>query len=155
MKSRRSHQKLRKLVNEQLESEVLVRSLKEAKTSHAVAVNLSELELKKILIDKMELTTLSTASDIQKVTLQGISFEYEADKFGIDTYAGYKKEGQERTESTSAFQRKGTTLDSRNRLLQVLRSKQSASQSAPVEETMQSIDVFEAPAHQEFESGVP
>ncbi|GKC18508.1 hypothetical protein Tco_1020658 [Tanacetum coccineum] len=32
--------------------------------------------------------------------------------------------------------------------------KQSASQSAPVEETMQSTDVFKAPAHQEFEIGV-
>ncbi|GKB69098.1 hypothetical protein Tco_0930510, partial [Tanacetum coccineum] len=32
--------------------------------------------------------------------------------------------------------------------------KQSASQPAPVEETMQTTDVFEAPAHQEFETGV-
>ncbi|GJU86486.1 hypothetical protein Tco_1294032 [Tanacetum coccineum] len=36
--------KIEKLVNEQLESEVLVRSSKEAKTSHAIAANLSELE---------------------------------------------------------------------------------------------------------------
>ncbi|GKG49431.1 hypothetical protein Tco_0515883, partial [Tanacetum coccineum] len=40
---------MKKVINEQLESEVLVRSSKEAKTSHAVAANLSELELKKIL----------------------------------------------------------------------------------------------------------
>ncbi|GKG38170.1 hypothetical protein Tco_0457393, partial [Tanacetum coccineum] len=46
--------KIKKLVNEQLESEVLVRSSKDPKTSHVVAANLSELELKKILIDKME-----------------------------------------------------------------------------------------------------
>ncbi|GJT58497.1 hypothetical protein Tco_1002030 [Tanacetum coccineum] len=32
--------------------------------------------------------------------------------------------------------------------------KQSASQSAPVEETMQTTNVFEAPAYQEFETGV-
>ncbi|GJS51166.1 hypothetical protein Tco_0624528 [Tanacetum coccineum] len=31
---------------------------------------------------------------------------------------------------------------------------QRRSQSAPVEETMQTTDVFEAPAHQEFETGV-
>ncbi|GKA30212.1 hypothetical protein Tco_0716517 [Tanacetum coccineum] len=43
--------KIEKLVNEQLESEVLVRSSKEAKASHAIAANLSELELKKILIE--------------------------------------------------------------------------------------------------------
>ncbi|GJW73170.1 hypothetical protein Tco_0132540 [Tanacetum coccineum] len=46
--------KFEKLVNDQLESEVLTFSSNEAKTSHAIAANLSELELKKILIDKME-----------------------------------------------------------------------------------------------------
>ncbi|GKE84158.1 hypothetical protein Tco_1557900 [Tanacetum coccineum] len=46
--------RIEKSVNEQLEAEVLIRSSNEAKTSHAVAANLSELELKKILIDKIE-----------------------------------------------------------------------------------------------------
>ncbi|GJV27690.1 hypothetical protein Tco_1384138 [Tanacetum coccineum] len=46
--------KIEKTVNEQLEAEVMTRSSNESKTSHAVAANLSELELKKILIDKME-----------------------------------------------------------------------------------------------------
>ncbi|GJZ02108.1 hypothetical protein Tco_0520069 [Tanacetum coccineum] len=46
--------RIEKSVNEQLEAEVLICSSNEAKTSHAVATNLSELELKKILIDKME-----------------------------------------------------------------------------------------------------
>ncbi|GKB06971.1 hypothetical protein Tco_0835204 [Tanacetum coccineum] len=41
-------------VNKQLEVKVLTRSSNESKTSHTVAANLSELELKKILIDKME-----------------------------------------------------------------------------------------------------
>ncbi|GKE35388.1 hypothetical protein Tco_1454710, partial [Tanacetum coccineum] len=46
--------KIEKTVNEQLEAEVLTRSSNESKTSHVVAANLSEFELKKILIDKME-----------------------------------------------------------------------------------------------------
>ncbi|GKD79613.1 hypothetical protein Tco_1342234 [Tanacetum coccineum] len=46
--------KIEKTVNEQLEVEVLTHSSNESKISHAVATNLSELELKKILIDKME-----------------------------------------------------------------------------------------------------
>ncbi|GKD14092.1 retrovirus-related pol polyprotein from transposon TNT 1-94, partial [Tanacetum coccineum] len=46
--------KIEKTVNEQLEAEVLTRSLNESKTSYAIAANLSELELKKILIDKIE-----------------------------------------------------------------------------------------------------
>nr|GEV13357.1 hypothetical protein [Tanacetum cinerariifolium] len=45
---------IKKTVNEQLKTEVLTRSSNSSKTSHAVATNLSELELKKILIDKME-----------------------------------------------------------------------------------------------------
>ncbi|GKB94102.1 hypothetical protein Tco_0980239 [Tanacetum coccineum] len=39
--------KIEKTVNEQLEAEVLTRSSNESKTSHVVAANLSELELKK------------------------------------------------------------------------------------------------------------
>ncbi|GJZ87675.1 hypothetical protein Tco_0659285, partial [Tanacetum coccineum] len=46
--------RIEKTVNEQLEAEVLTRSSNKPKTSHVVAANLSELELKKILIDKME-----------------------------------------------------------------------------------------------------
>ncbi|GKA97002.1 hypothetical protein Tco_0824896 [Tanacetum coccineum] len=46
--------RIEKSINEQLKAEVLIRSSIEAKTSHAVAANLSELELKKILIDKMK-----------------------------------------------------------------------------------------------------
>nr|GEW64401.1 hypothetical protein [Tanacetum cinerariifolium] len=46
--------KIKKTVNEQLKAEVLTRSSNSSKTSHAIATNLSELELKKILIDKME-----------------------------------------------------------------------------------------------------
>ncbi|GJZ39959.1 hypothetical protein Tco_0586522 [Tanacetum coccineum] len=60
--------KIEKLVTDQLESEVLVRSSKEANTSHAVAANLSELELKKILIDKMEANNSINRSDIHGLT---------------------------------------------------------------------------------------
>ncbi|GJZ60250.1 retrovirus-related pol polyprotein from transposon TNT 1-94 [Tanacetum coccineum] len=46
--------KIEKTVNEQLKAEVLTLLSNESKTYHAIAANLSELELKKILIDKME-----------------------------------------------------------------------------------------------------
>ncbi|GJX09400.1 hypothetical protein Tco_0199259 [Tanacetum coccineum] len=71
--------KIEKLVTDQLESEVLVRSSKEANTSHAVAANLSELELKKILIDKMEANNSINRSDIQR-QLYRISDAYKPDK---------------------------------------------------------------------------
>ncbi|GJS63125.1 hypothetical protein Tco_0677689 [Tanacetum coccineum] len=77
---------IEKLVNEQLESEVLVRSSKEAKTSHVVAANLSKLELKKILIDKMEANKSISRSDIQRQLYKALVDAYEADKILLDTY---------------------------------------------------------------------
>ncbi|GJT28134.1 hypothetical protein Tco_0908409 [Tanacetum coccineum] len=77
---------IEKLVNEQLESEVLVRSSKEAKMSHAVAANLSELELKKNLIDKMEANKSISRSDIQRQLYKALVDAYEADKILLDTY---------------------------------------------------------------------
>ncbi|GJX73793.1 hypothetical protein Tco_0312388 [Tanacetum coccineum] len=45
---------IEKTVNEQLEDEVMTHSTTESKTSLAITANLSELELKKILIEKIE-----------------------------------------------------------------------------------------------------
>ncbi|GJU50908.1 hypothetical protein Tco_1220463 [Tanacetum coccineum] len=170
--------KIEKLVNEQLESEVLVRSSKKAKTSHVVAANLSELELKKILIDKMEANNSINRSDIQRQLYQALVDAYEADKILLDTYgdtvtikrprdgadddqepsAGTDRGSKRRRsgkepESTSAL-RETTTITVGKTTTGSKTHKQSASQSAPVEETMQSTDVFKAPAHQEFETGV-
>nr|GEW38970.1 hypothetical protein [Tanacetum cinerariifolium] len=46
--------RIEQVVNEQLEAEVLTRSSHSSRTSYAVAADLSEIELKKILIEKME-----------------------------------------------------------------------------------------------------
>ncbi|GJR91250.1 hypothetical protein Tco_0215261 [Tanacetum coccineum] len=153
---------IEKLVNEQLESEVLVRSSKEAKTSHAVAANLSELELKKILIDKMEANKSISRSDIQRQLYKALVDAYEADKILLDTYgdtvtlkrprdganddqepsAGTDRGSKRRRsgkepESTSAPREKTTTTAGKTTTGSKTH-KQSASQSAPVEETMQS-----------------
>ncbi|GJT29438.1 hypothetical protein Tco_0909713 [Tanacetum coccineum] len=72
--------KIEKLVNDQLESKVLIRSSNEAKTSYAIAANLSKLELKKILIDKMKanksidkslmhMETLSLSNDVEMMQM--------------------------------------------------------------------------------------
>nr|GEU35361.1 hypothetical protein [Tanacetum cinerariifolium] len=46
--------KIEKFVNDQLEAEVLNRSSNSSETSYAIAADLSEMELKKILIEKIE-----------------------------------------------------------------------------------------------------
>ncbi|GKE89840.1 hypothetical protein Tco_1567315, partial [Tanacetum coccineum] len=57
--------KVEKYVTETLGAEVLVRSTNQPQMSYAVASSLSELELKKILMDKMELVTLKRGRDDQ------------------------------------------------------------------------------------------
>ncbi|GJX35398.1 retrovirus-related pol polyprotein from transposon TNT 1-94 [Tanacetum coccineum] len=98
--------KIEKLVNEHLESEVLVRSSKEARVS-----------------------MLCSGSQIRR-------------KSGKDP------------ESTKCFQRKDNHDRETTYYTSSKTHKQSASQSAPVEETMQSTDVFKAPVHQVFKTGV-
>ncbi|GJW43218.1 hypothetical protein Tco_0072017 [Tanacetum coccineum] len=107
--------KIEKTIYEQLEAEVLTRSSNESKTSHAIAANLSELELKKILIDKMESNKsiyimLYCANPISELELKKILIDkmesnksiyrsdeqknlykalvdaYESDKLILDTY---------------------------------------------------------------------
>ncbi|GJS43883.1 hypothetical protein Tco_0568926 [Tanacetum coccineum] len=171
--------KIEKFVTDQLESEVLVRSSKEANTSHAVAANLSELELKKILIDKMEANNSINRSDIQRQLYKDLVEAYEADKILLDTYgdtvtikrprdgadddqepsAGTDRGSKRRRSgkepaSTSAPSETTTKTAGKTTSTGSKTHKKSASQSAPVEEAMQSTDVFKGPADQEFETGV-
>ncbi|GJT98692.1 hypothetical protein Tco_1094210 [Tanacetum coccineum] len=74
------------LVNDQLKAEVLTRSSNEAKTSHAIAANLSELELKKILIDKMENNKSIHRSVQQEALYKALVDAYETDKDILETY---------------------------------------------------------------------
>ncbi|GJW82667.1 hypothetical protein Tco_0155812 [Tanacetum coccineum] len=170
--------KIEMLVNEQLKSEVLIRSSKEAKMSHAVATNLSELELKKILIDKMEANKSINMFDIQRQLYKALVDAYEADKILLDTYGdtvtikrprdgadddqepsagtdqGSKRRRSGKEPEYTSAPREKTTTTAGKTTTGSKTHRQSASQSAPVEETMQSTDVFEVPAHQEFETGV-
>nr|GFA78681.1 hypothetical protein [Tanacetum cinerariifolium] len=73
-------------VNSQLEAEVLTRSSHSSRTSHAVAADLSEMELKKILIEKMEGNKSIQRSDEQRNLYKALVEAYEADKIILDTY---------------------------------------------------------------------
>nr|GEY99081.1 hypothetical protein [Tanacetum cinerariifolium] len=78
--------KIKKIVNEQLKAEVLTRSSNSPKTSYAVAADLSELELKKILIENMESNKSIYRSDEQKNLYKALVDAYECDKLILDTY---------------------------------------------------------------------
>nr|GEX97038.1 hypothetical protein [Tanacetum cinerariifolium] len=73
-------------VNAQLEAEVLTRSSHSSRTSYAVAADLSETELKKILIENMEGNKSIQRSDEQRNLYKALVDAYEADKTILDSY---------------------------------------------------------------------
>ncbi|GKB28968.1 hypothetical protein Tco_0868369 [Tanacetum coccineum] len=105
--------KIEKIVNEQLEAEVLTRSSNESKTSHAVASNLSELKLKNILIDKMESNKSIHRSDEQKNLYKALVDAYESDKLILDTYGDNvsfkrRRDNEDKDEEPSAGSNRGS-----------------------------------------------
>ncbi|GJR35966.1 hypothetical protein Tco_1211650 [Tanacetum coccineum] len=163
--------KIKKLVNDQLEAEVLTRSSNEAKTSHAVAANLSKLKLKKILIDKMENNKSIDRSVQQKTLYKALVDAYETNKVILATYgdtatikrrrdnedddeepsAGSKwgsnrRRARKEPDSTSAPKEK--TSKSTGKSKEGSKSHQkSTSKSAQAEELMHTIKDLEEPTH--------
>nr|GEZ64625.1 hypothetical protein [Tanacetum cinerariifolium] len=78
--------RIEEAVNAQLEAEVLTRSSHSSRTSYAVAADLSEMELKKILIEKMEGNKSIQRSDEQRNLYNALVEAYDADKTILDTY---------------------------------------------------------------------
>ncbi|GJV76257.1 hypothetical protein Tco_1507841 [Tanacetum coccineum] len=166
-----------KLVNEQLEAEVLTRSSNDAKTSHAVAANLSEFELKKILIDKIENNKSIDRSVQQKTLYKALVDAYETDKVILETYgdtvtlkrrrddededeepsAGSNRGSKRRRagkepESTSAPKEKTSKSTSKSKEGSKSHQK-STDKSAQAEEPIHTVEDLEEPAHQEFNTG--
>ncbi|GKA64531.1 hypothetical protein Tco_0764238 [Tanacetum coccineum] len=143
--------RIENLVNEQLEYEVLIRSSHESKSSHAVTTNLSKLELKKILIYKMESNKSIDRSDEQKNLYKALIMIKNPP---LEQTGGSKRRraGKE-LESSSAP--KETTSKSTGKSTEGSKSHHmSAGQSALAEEPIHTEDDFEEPTHQEFETGV-
>ncbi|GKE43372.1 hypothetical protein Tco_1470656, partial [Tanacetum coccineum] len=136
--------RLEKIVNEQLEAEILTCSSNEAKTSHAIAPNLSKLELKKILIYKMENTvTIKRCRDDQD--------EDEEPSVGLNRGSKRRRAGKE-PESTSAPKEK--TFKSSGKSKEGSKSHNtSTGKSDQEEEPIHADEDLEELAHQEFDTG--
>nr|GEW89108.1 transposon Ty3-I Gag-Pol polyprotein [Tanacetum cinerariifolium] len=133
--------KIEQTVNEQLEAEVLTQSSISSKTSYAVVVDLSEMELKKILIEKME-GNKRRDDDADKD---------KEPSAGSDQGSKRRREGNE-LESASAPKEKATRGAGKS--TQGSKSRQtSASESVTAEEPMQTTHEMEEPSHPEFETG--
>nr|GEY86336.1 hypothetical protein [Tanacetum cinerariifolium] len=122
--------KIEKTVNEQLKAKVLTRSSNSSKTSYVVVADLSEMELKKILTEKMESNKSIHRSDEQRNLYKALVDAYECDKIIPNTYGdtvtlkkrhndadkdeepstgsdrGLRDEEKEKSQSQQALQRK-------------------------------------------------
>nr|GEW18049.1 hypothetical protein [Tanacetum cinerariifolium] len=78
--------RIEQTVNEQLKAEVLTQSSNSSKTSYVVVADLSEMELKKILIEKMEDNKSIHRSNEQRNLYKALVEAYESDKIILDTY---------------------------------------------------------------------
>nr|GFB70087.1 hypothetical protein [Tanacetum cinerariifolium] len=165
-------------VNAQLESKVLTRSSHSSRTSYAVAADLSEMELKKILIEKMEGNKSIQCSDEQRNLYKALVEAYEADKIILDTYGERiilkrrRDDDDDQGEGPSTGsdrgskrQREGKDPESARALLEPAtrsagrsttgsKSRQaSPSESAFAEEPVQINSQIEEPSHPVFETG--
>nr|GEX19890.1 hypothetical protein [Tanacetum cinerariifolium] len=138
--------KIEKFVNDQLESEVLTHSSSESKTSYAVAASLSELELKKILIDKMESNKSIHRSVQQKTLYKALTDAYETNKGSKRRRAGKEPEStsepKEKTSKSSGKSKEGSKSH-----------HMSISKSVQVEEPIHADKNLKEPTHQEFDIG--
>ncbi|GJU70940.1 hypothetical protein Tco_1262345 [Tanacetum coccineum] len=130
--------KSEKTLNEQLEAEIMTRSSTESKTSLAIAANLSELELKKILIEKME----SNKDDEDK----------DEEPSAGSNRGSKRRQARKEHESTSTPKEK--TPKSTSKSTEGSKSlRKSVGESAHAEEPMHTAKDLEEPAHQELETG--
>nr|GFB94441.1 hypothetical protein [Tanacetum cinerariifolium] len=164
--------RIKEFVNAQLEVEVLTRSSHSSRTSYVVAADLSEMELKKILIDKMEGNKSIQRPDKQRNLYKALVEAYDADKTILDTYGESvilkRRREDDDQEGPSAGSDRGeggehapaSTLSepatrSAGRSTTGTQSQQlSASESAFAEEPVQTTCQMEEPSHPVFETGV-
>nr|GFA06502.1 hypothetical protein [Tanacetum cinerariifolium] len=169
--------RIEEFVNAQREAKVLTRSSHSSRTSYDVATDLSEMELKKILIDKMEGNKSIQRSDKQENLYKALVKAYDADKTILDTYGestilkrrreedddqerpsagsdrGYKRR-REGMEHASAIIPSEPATRSAGRSTTGTQSRQLfASESAFTEEPLQTTYQMEEPSHPVFETG--
>nr|GEW59776.1 hypothetical protein [Tanacetum cinerariifolium] len=164
--------RIEQTVNEQLEAKVLTRPSYSSRTSYVVAADLSKIELKKILIEKIESNKSIQRSDEQRNLYRALVEAFESNKIILDTYGenvtlkrrrdddtdkdedrGSKRhrEGKE-PESTSALIE--TATRSAGRSTHGSRSRQaSVSESFIAEEPMQTTFQMDEPTHPDFDTG--
>nr|GEX50062.1 hypothetical protein [Tanacetum cinerariifolium] len=146
--------KIEKIMNEQLEAEILIEKMEGNKSIHRSD---EQRNLYKALVEAHESDKiiLDTYGDIVMLKRRHDDDDAEKDKepsAGSDRGSKRRREGK-KPESTSAPKEKATRTTGKSR--QGSKSQQNtASESAPAEELMQTTHDLEETSHQEFKTGV-
>nr|GEU46378.1 hypothetical protein [Tanacetum cinerariifolium] len=148
--------KIEQTMNEQLEAEFLTRSSNSSKTSYAVAADLSEMELKKILIEKIEGNKSIQRSNEQRNLYKALVKSYESDKIILDTYGDSVTLKKRRDDDADKDEEPSAGSDRGSKRYREGKEPEStsASESATSKEPMQTTFEIEEPSHLEFEIGV-
>ncbi|GJX77869.1 hypothetical protein Tco_0324680 [Tanacetum coccineum] len=139
--------KIEKLVNDQLEAEVLTRSSNQAKTSHAKT-------LYKALVDAYE-----TEKDILETYEDTVTFKRRQDDEDEDeepsagsNRGSKRRKSRKEPESTSAPKEKTSKSSGKSKKWSKSHQK-STGNSAQAKEPIHADEALEGPAHQEFDTG--
>ncbi|GJU19014.1 hypothetical protein Tco_1146980 [Tanacetum coccineum] len=105
--------KVEKYVTDTLGAEVLIRSTNQPQTSYGIASSLSELELKRILMDKMEENKSIDRSNVQKNLYSALVEAYNIDKDLLSSYGDAiiiptTRDDKDKDEEPSAGSNRGT-----------------------------------------------
>nr|GEV68961.1 hypothetical protein [Tanacetum cinerariifolium] len=143
---------IQKIIKEQ--AEVLTRSSNSSKTSYAIAADLSKMELKKILIEKMEGNKSIHRSNEQRNLYKALVEAYESDKIILDTYRDTVTLKRRRDDDADKDEEPSTGSDrgsKRRREGKDRVSKRSKGES--YQERWQTTQEMEEPLHPEFKRG--
>ncbi|GJY59769.1 hypothetical protein Tco_0459661 [Tanacetum coccineum] len=143
--------KVEKYVTETLGAKVLVRSTNQPRTSYSVASSLSALELKKILIDKMEENNSIDRFDVQKNLYRALLEAYKSDKDLLSSYGSKRQRSSKEESSKEATQKKSKSTSSSKGTTRS--PPKSSSKSIQEEEHDLRVDDMEEPFHKEFNTG--
>nr|GEY81773.1 hypothetical protein [Tanacetum cinerariifolium] len=143
----RMNEAVNSTVNEQLEAEVLTRSSNSSKTPYAVAADLLEMELKKILIEKIEGNKSIHRSNKQRNLYKALVEAYVSDKIILDTYGDTVTLKRHRDDDADKDEEPFDGSDRGSKRQREGKEPESA------KEPMQTTHEMEEPSHPKFETG--
>nr|GEX93143.1 hypothetical protein [Tanacetum cinerariifolium] len=130
--------RIKQALNEQLEAEVLTLSSHSSRTSYAVAADLFEMELKKILIEKMEGNKSIQCSAKKRNLYKALVDAYESDKLILDTYGETATLKRRRDDNADKDEEPSAGPDQGSKRRR--EGKEPESASAPTETAIRSAD---------------